>query len=292
MLIALVAPFFADWPFLNLNNITKRYQSESVHHVDFPNENSVIINKELEARMRLAQDASSLILSLRKKVNIKVRQPLQKVFIPALDAKMVNHIKLVEDIIKTETNIKEIDILDAENDFIKKKAKANFKTLGKRLGAQMKEAAQKISGFQNSEIDEILKGGFKLKLNGSVTDIDPEDIEVVTDQIPGYEIAGKGNLTVALDVSITDLLKQEGNAREFVNRVQNIRKENNFQLTDRITVTIKDNDDLRPSLIQFKDYICREILADNLEFVPFLTNGTDIEVNDSPLTVTVHKKTN
>jgi len=292
MLIAPVAPFFADWLFLNLNNITKRYQSESVHHVDFPNENSVIINKELEARMRLAQDASSLILSLRKKVNIKVRQPLQKVFIPALDAKMVNHIKLVEDIIKTETNIKEIDILDAENDFIKKKAKANFKTLGKRLGAQMKEAAQKISGFQNSEIDEILKGGFKLKLNGSVTDIDPEDIEVVTDQIPGYEIAGKGNLTVALDVSITDLLKQEGNAREFVNRVQNIRKENNFQLTDRITVTIKDNDDLRPSLIQFKDYICREILADNLEFVPFLTNGTDIEVNDSPLTVTVHKKTN
>jgi len=291
LLIAPIAPFFADWLFLNLNEITERKPSTSVHHNDFPISDSTAINSQLETRMQIAQDASSLILSLRKKVNIKVRQPLQKVFIPALNRGMADNIRLVEDIIKAETNIKQIDVLDANNDFIRKKAKANYKTLGKKLGPKMKAVAQAIEQFQNVEIEAVLRGNHRLNTDGEDIIINPEDIEVVTDQIPGFEIAGKGGITVALDISISEELQQEGDAREFVNRVQNIRKESNFQLTDKIVVRVKANENLQSSLIQFKDYICREILADSLEFVPLLNDGSQIEVNDSPLTVNILKKT-
>lgn len=291
LLIAPIAPFFADWLFLNLNEITGRKPGTSVHHNDFPIADSKAINLQLETRMQIAQDASSLILSLRKKVNIKVRQPLQKVFIPALNRGMADNIRLVEDIIKAETNIKQIEVLDADNDFIRKKAKANYKTLGKKLGPKMKAVAQTIEQFQNVEIEAVLKGNHLLNTDGEDIIINPEDIEVVTDQIPGFEIAGKGGITVALDISISEELQQEGDAREFVNRVQNIRKESNFQLTDKIVVRVKANEKLQSSLIQFKDYICREILADSLEFAPLLKDGSQIEVNDSPLTVNILKKT-
>ncbi|MBS1733561.1 MAG: isoleucine--tRNA ligase [Bacteroidetes bacterium] len=294
-LIAPVAPFFADWLFSNLNKVTGRFTEQSVHHVLYPKAAEDAINSSLEKRMQLAQDASSLILSLRKKVNIKVRQPLQKVFIPAMDSEMASNIKLAEDIIKAETNIKEVELLNADNDFIRKKAKANFKTLGKRLGAKMKWAAAEIEQFDNALIEKVLQGPYTLNESQVAAGEEPivitaEDIEVITDEIPGYEIAGKGTLTVALDISITETLQNEGNAREFVNRVQNIRKDNNFELTDRIDVKVNENEVLQPSLIQFKDYICREILADSLEFVPVLSDGTLIEVNDSPLTVNVLKK--
>lgn len=296
-LMAPIAPFFADWLFNNLNNVTGRFQETSVHHCMFPQAIENHINAGLEKRMQLAQDASSLVLSLRKKVNIKVRQPLKRVFIPATDAQMIADIKLVEDIIRAETNIKEVEILSADNDFIRKKARANFKTLGKRLGQKMKWAASEIEKMDNHAIDEVVKGNYIL--NKSDVDngqepiiINADDIEIITDEIPGYEIAGKGSLTVALDISIDEALKNEGNAREFVNRIQNIRKDNGFELTDRVLVTIHENEALRSSLIQFKDYICREILADSLEFVPVLSDGTQIEVNEIPLSVHVLKKSN
>lgn len=293
-LIAPVAPFFADWLFNNLNGITSRFKAGSVHHIDFPKSNPAFIDEGLENRMQLAQDASSLILSLRKKVNIKVRQPLQKVFIPAMDSQMAGNIKLVEDIIKAETNVKEVDILNADNDFIRKKAKANFKTLGKKLGAKMKWAAAAIEKFDNDTIDKVLKDSYILNEAAVSKGEEPiiitaEDIEIITDEIPGYEIAGKGNLTVALDITITEVLKNEGNAREFVNRIQNVRKDKNFDLTDRIAVSVESDEILQPSLIQFKDYICREILADTLEFVPQTSKGILIEVNDASLTVNVTK---
>ena len=293
-LIAPVAPFFADWLFNNLNSITLRFKTQSVHHIDFPKANSKIIDEGLENRMQLAQDISSLILSLRKKVNIKVRQPLQKVFIPALDNRMAGNIKLVEEIIKAETNVKEVDILDADNDFIRKKAKANFKTLGKRLGPKMKWAAALIEKLDNDHIDQVQKGSYTLNTTEIADGEEPititlEDIEIVTDEIPGYEIAAKGNLTVALDITITEMLKNEGNAREFINRIQNVRKDNNFELTDRITVSVESNEILEASLIQFKDYICGEILADSLAFVPPSGKGVLIEVNDASLTVNVTK---
>ena len=296
-LIAPVAPFFAEWLFQSLNEVTGREQKESVHHCDFPVADNSIIDHTLEKRMQLAQDASSLILSLRKKVNIRVRQPLQKVFIPALDSAMANDIKLAEDIIKAETNIKEVEILDPDNDFIRKKAKANYKSLGKKLGGRMKWAATEIEKFNNSQIEKVQAGNYLLNEADSLKGEEPiiihsEDIEVITDEIPGYEIAGKGSLTVALDITITENLKNEGNAREFVNRIQNLRKDNGFELTDRIGVRATENETLQPSLIQFKDYICREILADSLEFIPKLSDGTLIEVNDTSLTVNVFKKSN
>ena len=294
-LIAPIAPFFADWLYQNLNNATKRMDFESVHHSFYPQADESAIYPALEKRMQLAQDASSLVLSLRKKVNIKVRQPLQKVFIPAQDSDMAANIKLVEDIIKSETNIKEVEILDSDNDFIRKKAKANFKTLGKRLGGKMKYAAATIENFNNETIQEVLKGNYSIKNNTSAKDddiitINPEDIEVITDEIPGYEIASNGPITVALDVTITEPLKNEGNAREFVNRIQNIRKDSGFALTDRINVSVTENAILQDSLIQFNDYICAEILADSLLFVSGIYDGIQIEVNEAILKVKIIKQ--
>ena len=293
-LIAPVAPFFADWLFNNINLVTNRFNLQSVHHADFPAANEAIINLPLEKRMQLAQDTSSLILSLRKKVNIKVRQPLQKVLIPAMDSQMATDLRLVEAIIQAETNIKKIDILAADNTFIRKKAKANFKSLGKKLGAKMKWAAGEIEKFDNTLIEKVLQEDYLLNQEGVSKGEQPiyinaEDLEIITDDIPGYEIAGKGSLTVALDVTITSELKEEGNAREFINKVQTIRKDSGFELTDRITVNIIENAELRSSLIEFKDYICREILADSLEFVPLISDGISIEVNNVIIIVNVKK---
>ena len=294
-LMAPIAPFYADWLFNNMNTVSNRFEYASVHHTDYPVAQDELINIDLEKRMQLAQDASSLILSLRKKVNIKVRQPLQKVFIPATDSTMAARVKQVEEIIKAETNIKEVDLLGAENDFIRKKAKANFKTLGKRLGAKMKWAAEQIVNFDNAVIDKVQEGNYLLNpaevANGEEPIIlNNEDLDVYTDHIPGYEVAAKGSLTVALDITITADLKKEGDAREFVNRIQNIRKDSGFNLSDRIMLTISENADLQPALIQYKEYICAEILADSLSFLPVINDGIEIEVNEVLLQVNVLKK--
>jgi isoleucyl-tRNA synthetase len=295
LLIAPIAPFFADWLFINLNEVSNRFNNESVHHVLFPKANGAIINTDLEKRMQLAQDASSLILSLRKKVNIKVRQPLQKVSIPAIDKEMVQRIKLVEDIIKAETNIKEIEMLADDNNFIRKKAKANFKTLGKKLGAKMKWAADEIVKFDNASIDKVQEGDYLLNADYVSKGEEPiyissEDLEVSTDEIPGFEVASKGALTVALDITITDSLKKEGEAREFVNRIQGIRKESGFNLTDKIIVKVSANEGLQASFTEYKTYICAEILADSLEFLPLINDGNAIEINDAIVNVNVIKK--
>jgi isoleucyl-tRNA synthetase len=294
-LMAPVAPFFADWLFANLNEVTGRSNFTSVHHTDFPKANALVINADLEKRMQLAQDVSSLILSLRKKVNIKVRQPLQKVFVPAMDNEMAERIKKVEEIIKAETNIKSVEILSGENDFIRKKAKANFKTLGKKLGSKMKWAAEQIAAFDNATINKASEGEYLLNpgyqsANEEPIFINNDDMEVFTDEIPGFEIANKGSLTVALDITITEELRMEGDAREFVNKVQNIRKESGFALTDRINVAVLENAEAQPSLIRYKDYICAEILADSLAFMTVLDSGTEIDVNNAVLKVNVLKK--
>jgi isoleucyl-tRNA synthetase len=291
LLIAPIAPFFADWLFLNLNEVSHYYKNESVHHVLFPKANAAIINVDLENRMQLAQDASSLILSLRKKVNIKVRQPLQKVIIPALDEAMIKNIKEAEEIIKAETNIKQIEILEANNNFIRKKTKANFKTLGKKRGAKMKWAAEKIAEFGNDDIHKLDVGDITLVDDtGEKILITKEDVEISTDEIPGFEVAVKGSLTVALDVTISDELKKEGDAREFVNRIQTIRKESGFNLTDKIIVKVSANEALLASFNKYKTYICAEILADSLEFLPQLNDGNAIEINETIVNVNVIKK--
>ncbi len=301
-LIAPIAPFFADWLFNNLNKVTRKSSATSVHHTDFPKAETSLINKELEERMQLAQDVSSLILSLRKKVNtgngqigIKVRQPLQKVIIPAMDFSFSKKIKLVEDIIKSETNIKEIELVPANNNFIKKKAKANFKTLGKKLGTKMKLAAEKIQQLEDTEIEAVQKGNYLLnpdyeQKNSEPVYLDAQDIEVITNEIPGFEIAVKGNITLALDVVLTEELKNEGFAREFINRIQNLRKEKNFEITDKILVNIKDNDIAKVPINEFNNYICAEILAEKIEFVSELPDGITIDVNNHSLKVSITKK--
>jgi isoleucyl-tRNA synthetase len=295
LLIAPIAPFFADWLFINLNEVSNRFKNESVHHVLFPKAKQEIINVDLEKRMQLAQDASSLILSLRKKVNIKVRQPLQKVSIPAIDKDMVERIRLVEDIIKAETNIKEIEMLADDNNFIRKKAKANFKTLGKKLGAKMKWAAEQIGQLDNVqigqlEIGDIILNEDEVKKGAAPVSVSKEDVEISTDEVPGFEVASKGALTVALDITITPSLKKEGEAREFVNRIQGIRKESGFNLTDRIIVKVSANEGLQASFTEYKTYICAEILADSLEFLPLINDGNAIEINDAIVNVNVIKK--
>jgi isoleucyl-tRNA synthetase len=296
-LIAPIAPFFADWLFKNLNEVTSKKTAASIHLTDFPVSDESAINKELEERMKLAQDISSLILALRKKVSIKVRQPLQKVIVPSSGTEFADKVKRVEDIIKSETNIKEVELIPAHNDFIKKKAKANFKTLGKKLGTKMKWAAAQIDELTDSQIDEVVKGEFLLNPNYTQANEEPiyinsEDIEVSTNEIEGFEIAVKGNLTVALDLVLTSDLKNEGYARELINRVQNIRKEKNFELTDRIKLEIQDDFNIKDKIKDFNDYICAEILADNIEFSAQIMDGMDIDVNNENLTVRVIKKEN
>lgn len=290
-LIAPISPFLSDAIFKNLTGVTKRFTEQSVHHVSFPESNTGAIDTALEERMQLAQDISSLVLSLRKKVNIKVRQPLQKVLIPVLNSNMAGQIQKVEHLIKTEVNIKQLEYISGTEGFIKKKIKPNFKTLGSKLGSSMKEAAGLISVFSQQQIAALEQSGKAvISLSSGNQEISSHDVEISAEDIPGWSVASKGALTVALDTTITSKLKQEGNAREFVNRIQNIRKDNGFELTDRILVHVFAGKEISTSLIEFKNYICAEILADDIYFLPELQDGIEIDVNDSLLKVRVNKK--
>ncbi len=290
-LIAPISPFFSDAIFGNLNAITGRFKVESIHHADFPVADEKVIDTSLEERMQLAQDASSLILSLRKKQNIKVRQPLQKVLIPVLNASMKEQLKKVEDLVKAEVNVKEIDYLNPDNTFISKKIKPNFVALGKKLGPKMKTVSALLSQFDQDQIRKLEKDGqYNLSVDGDDLILQTSDVEITSEDIPGWLVASKGQLTVALDVTISEALEHEGNAREFVNRIQKIRKDSGFELTDRIEVQVAAENGLKNSLAQFKDYICAEILADKLEFLADNNSGIEIEVNDIQLKVIVSKK--
>jgi len=290
-LMAPISPFFSDSVFRNLNTVTGKFSVESIHHADFPLANESAIDASLEERMQLAQDVCSLVLSLRKKVNIKVRQPLQKVMVPVLDAGMKAQLEKIEDLIKAEVNVKEMVYITETEGVISKKIKANFKALGTRLGTKMKAVSSGIGNFSQPDIASIEKeGSFVLTIDGEPVTVLLSEVDIVAEDIPGWSVASKGSLTVALDITLTDELKQEGDAREFVNRVQNIRKESGFDLTDRIFVTVLDSNRLKPSIIKYNDYICREILADSIDWVPQMQDGTEIEINGILLKVVVNKK--
>ncbi len=290
-LIAPVSPFFSDAVFQNLNAVTGRFKAESVHHADFPKADEKAIDTALEERMQLAQDASSLILSIRKKVNIKVRQPLQKILVPVLDPAMKKQLSKVEDLIKSEVNIKEIEYLTDTEGFINKKIKPNFIALGKKLGAKMKAVSAALGKLNQNDISSFEKEGkFILDVGGEPLTLQLTEVEISAEDIPGWSVAGKGSLTIALDITITDELRKEGEAREFVNRIQNLRKDSGFEVTDRININIMENDRLVNSINEYKNYICAEILADSILFVPEIQNGTEIEVNDISLKVSVIKK--
>ncbi len=289
-LIAPFSPFFSDWLFLRLNEITQRNKVESVHLTNFPAVNADLIQPALEERMQLAQDACSLLLSLRKKANIKVRQPLQKALIPLIDPAMEHKIRAVEDIIRAEVNIKEIQFMSAEQDIIKKKIKPNFKTLGARLGSMMKQVAAKINSFQAADIAILeSKGQVTLIIENQEIELHLADVEISSDDIPGLLVANKGAFTIALDIELTPELIEEGLAREFVNKVQKIRKDSRFELTDRIDVSVEETEMLKNALNNFNSYICTEILADSLTFSSIIEDGVGIEVNDLSINVKISK---
>lgn len=291
LLAAPISPFFVDAVFTQLNAVTGRYDAASVHHVLLPEADKSAIDPLLEERMQLAQDASSLILSIRKKVNIKVRQPLQKVLIPVLNQGMQQQLEKVEDLIKAEVNVKEIEYLGANNAFIQKKIKPNFVALGKKMGPKMKQVSAALAAYTQADIRALESEGAAMLLIGNEEiEILLGEVDIQSEDVPGWMVAAKNALTVALDITITPELEQEGNARELVNRIQRIRKDSGFELTDKIFVKLTYSDKLNPSIAQFNDYICAEILAEKLELVPELSGGTEIDVNDIPLRVIVEKK--
>ena len=251
-LIAPISPFFSDAIFSNLNNTSKKESVDSVHLTAFPKSNEEAIDVALEERMQLAQDVSSLVLSLRKKINIKVRQPLQKILIPVLNPSMQVQLQKVEDLIKAEVNVKEIEYLTDTEGIINKKVKPNFKALGGRLGANMKTVANLISKMSQHDITALEQNGqFSFEVKGEMITITLPEVEITAEDIPGWSVAAKGNITVALDIIISDDLRNEGDAREFINRIQNLRKDKDFELTDRLSVYIVENEKLKKSLNQF-----------------------------------------
>ena len=290
-LMAPISPFFSDAIFGNLNAVTQRFKVESIHHADFPVADTLVIDRLLEERMQLAQDTSSLVLSLRKRVNIKVRQPLQKVLIPALNAGMQCQLEKVEDLIKSEVNVKEIEYLTQTEGFINKRIKPNFVALGKRLGSKMKAVNNALLAFNQSEISDFERTGQAVvSADGMDITLNLNEVDILAEDIPGWSVASKGNLTVALDITLTQNLIREGEAREFINRIQNIRKESGFALTDRVNIVVEENSPIRNSINEFKNYICAEILADNIDFAGTLSDGILLEVNENKLKVSVTKK--
>jgi isoleucyl-tRNA synthetase len=290
-LMAPIAPFFCDQVYRNLNGVTNRFNATSIHHLDFPIADASKMDVALEARMQMAQDICSLVLSIRKKVNIKVRQPLQKILIPVLDPATKSAIELMEELILAEVNVKEINYITETEGVISKKLKPNFKLLGAKLGTKMKEASAAIAGLNQAQISQLEKEGvLDLVIEGISIPLLISEVDIIAEDIPGWSVAVKNGLTVALDISLSPALLQEGNARELVNRVQNIRKEANFELTDKILLRIVDNTELKDSINQFSDYICREILALEIDWVSSLEEGVDVEINDQKLRISVLQK--
>lgn len=290
-LIAPIAPFFAEWLFTNLNSVTKRHKTTSVHHLYYPKSNANAIDVQLEERMQLAQDISSLVLSLRKRVNIKVRQPLQKILIPIQNPITQKQIEKVADLIRNEVNVKEIQYLTQTEGFIKKRIKPNFITLGKKMGAKMKAISATLEAFTQHNIAQIeQEGKYAIMIDGQPIEIALHEVDIQSQDIPGWTVASKGTLTIALDINISPELVHEGNARELVNRIQKIRKDSGFELTDIIDVQVVHNETLVPSITKFSDYICKEVLASELKILPELHNGVDIEINDVTLKVEITKK--
>ena len=287
LLMSPVAPFYSDQLFGDLNAVSGKWKVNSVHLADFPVANEQYINKELEERMELGQQISSMVLSLRKKVDIRVRQPLNKILLPVLEEGFREKVERVKDLILAEVNVKEIEYIHDTKGILTKKIKANFKVLGKKVGGLMKDVAAVIPTFSQEDIIQFeQEKQFQINVGGQDVFLVPEDVEISSEDIPGWQVISEGRLTVALDVTITEQLKEEGMAREFINRVQNLRKDKGFEVTDRIDLKVLKHPSILPSLINNKDYICAEILAASLDLVDRLDgeDTVEVEVDDDILT--------
>ncbi len=276
-----IAPFFMDRLYLDLNKVTNKETFESVHLADFPVFDPAFVDKSLERKMENAQTISSLVLSLRAKEKIKVRQPLQKIMIPVDSEQQKEEILAVSDLIKHEVNIKEIEILTDASDILVKQIKPNFKTLGPRFGKDMKLIANKINSLTADDIKTIeQKGKLDVDCNGKIITLERTDVEITSQDIEGWLVANEGAITVALDVTINDELREEGIARELVNRIQNLRKDSGFEVTDRINVEIKKVQQIIKAVNANLEYIKAETLTDNIDLVDNVNNGTEVVFDD------------
>ncbi|WPO82510.1 isoleucine--tRNA ligase [Chryseobacterium sp. JJR-5R] len=287
-LSAPVAPFFMDQLYQDLNKVNGKETHESIHLTDFPVADESLIDQDLVEKTHLAQNITSMVFSLRKKENVKVRQPLQKVLIPVLDAKTQEQISAVSELIKQEVNVKELQLINAEeaSHLIIKQVKPNFKTLGSRLGKDMKAVGSEITNLSAEQISSLEKEG-NLMIQGY--EITVNDVEISTKDIPGWTVTSDGKTTVALDLTLTDELKSEGIAREFINRIQNLRKEKDFDLTDRITISVEENSPFLNDLKKNEEYISSEVLSDKIEIVSSLSNFNEIKIDEVNFKINVEK---
>ncbi|MDP5096226.1 MAG: isoleucine--tRNA ligase [Flavobacterium sp.] len=289
-LSAPIAPFFMDKLYRDLTQATGSESFESVHLAEFPKMVENFVDKSLESKMMKAQTVSSLVLSLRKKEMIKVRQPLQKVMIPVLDDNQRAEIEAVSDLIKAEVNVKEIELLDDASGILVKQIKPNFKALGPRFGKDMGLISKEIQGFNQEQIAELeRKGELVIDLSGKSITLSLEDVEISSQDIEGWLVANSNGITVALDITISDELRKEGIARELINRIQNIRKDSGFEVTDKIVVKMENNPQVEEAVLANESYIKSETLTETLIFVPVLENGTEIEFDDIKTSILISK---
>jgi isoleucyl-tRNA synthetase len=289
-LMAPISPFYADRLFLDLNNATGCDGSESVHLSDFPKADESLIDKVLEERMQLAQDISSMTLSLRKKENIKVRQPLQQIMVPVLSEREKENIEAVKDLIMNEVNVKGINFVDDSAGILVKKIKPDFKKLGPKCGKSMKMVAAQLQELSQEEISSFEKSGvYTLNIDGNDITIEKGDVEILSEDIPGWLVANNGSITIALDVTITPELQKEGVAREFVNRIQNIRKSSGFEITDKICVKIENSENVKGAIESFGDYVASQVLANSIELVEKVANPIELDFDDFKVNIEVTK---
>ena len=287
-LLAPFAPFYADQLYLDLTKATNRGHLQSVHLADFPVADDKCIDRELEERMEMAQKITSMVLALRRKVNIKVRQPLLQIMIPAVDQRQRTHIEAVEDLIMSEVNVKELNFVEDGKGMLVKKVKCNFRTMGKKFGKLMKGIAAQMETLEQEAIADLERNGnISLMVEGNEVTVEAADVEIISEDIPGWLVSNEGNLTVALEVELTDELVKEGMAREIINRVQNLRKESGLEITDRIKVTLAPNAQTDAAVAAFGDYIKSQVLADDLLVQP--NEGKEIAFEDFNLNIQIDK---
>ena len=289
-LMAPIAPFYADRLYMDLISVTGRDNVVSVHLANFPVADESLINTELEARMQMAQDVTSMVLALRRKVNIKVRQPLQCIMIPVVDEDQKRHIEAVKDLIMSEVNVKEVRFVEGASGVLVKKVKCDFKKLGPKFGKQMKAVAAAVSEMSQEAIAELEKNGkYTFQFDGGEAVVEATDVEIFSEDIPGWLVANEGKLTVALEVTVTEELKREGIARELVNRIQNIRKSSGFEITDKINIVLSKNPDTDGAVNEYNTYICNQVLANSLTLADEVADGTELNFDDFSLYVKVTK---
>ena len=290
-LMSPIAPFYADKLYMDLVTATGRDNVVSVHLAKFPEYREEMIDKELEVRMQMAQDVTSMVLALRRKVNIKVRQPLQCIMIPVVDEEQRAHIEAVKALIMSEVNVKDIKFVDGAAGVLVKKVKCDFKKMGPKFGKQMKAVAAAVAEMSQDAIAELEKNGsYTLQLNGTDVLVEATDVEIFSEDIPGWLVANEGKLTVALDVTVTEELRREGIARELVNRIQNIRKSSGLEITDKIKITLSKNQQTDDAVNEYKDYICNQVLGTSLTLTDEVENGTELNFDDFSLYVSVVKE--